>query len=396
MPRSHRVRWRAIALLAVVVVAAAACSNDKRKATTGATTKPAGKSVALALVGALTGDDANLGINIRNGAKVAVDEARKAGVNVELKEFNTQGSPDHASILEDQFIDDDTIIGVVGPAFSGETKAVLKPLEDAGLVMISASATAADIPSTVPGGKVFHRLVADDDVQGASAGKYIANKLKAKTAASIHDNTVYGKPLAQGTQKAWETAGVSTVGTVAIDPKGQDFSAAVNTMIFLKPDVIYYGGYYAEAGRLKKQLSDGGVTATFVSGDGTLDSGFIEAAGAGAEGTQISCACNLATEQSKGTLGEFAKAYKEANNGKDPGAYSSEGYDAASILIAGIKAGNTTRPKLLGYVEGITQFEGVSKTISFEDNGNVKGNDVFFFEVKSAKIELLGSAASLP
>jgi branched-chain amino acid transport system substrate-binding protein len=67
----------------------------------------------------------------------------------------------------------------------------------------------------------------------------------------------------------------------------------------------------------------------------------------------------------------------------------------ASIFIAGIKAGNTTRPKLLDYVEGITQFEGISKTISFEDNGNVKGTDVFFFEVKNGKIELLGSTATL-
>ena len=394
-PRSHRARWRAIALFAVVALAVAACGSDKKKATTGSTSKPAGKTVALAFVGALTGDNANLGINIRNGARVAVDAAKKAGVNVELKEFDTTGSPDQASTLKDQFINDDTIIGIVGPAFSGETKAVLKPLEDAGLVMISASATATDIPSTVPGSKVFHRIVPDDDVQGTSAGKYIAQKLKAKTAAYIHDNTDYGKPLAEGTQKAWEAAVVRTVGNAAIDPKSQDFSAAVNSMKSLKPDVIYYGGYYAEAGRLKKQLTDGAVTATFVSGDGTLDKGFIEAGGAGADGAQISCACNLATEQSKGKLGEFAKAYKKANRGTDPGTYSSEGYDVASIFIAGIKAGNTTRPKLLDYVEGITQFEGISKTISFEDNGNVKGTDVFFFEVKNGKIELLGSTATL-
>ena len=70
-------------------------------------------------------------------------------------------------------------------------------------------------------------------------------------------------------------------------------------------------------------------------------------------------------------------------------------YDAANILIEGIKAGNTTRAKLLDYVEGLTSYEGISKTISFEDNGNVKGTDVFFFEVKEGKIELLGSTAEL-
>jgi branched-chain amino acid transport system substrate-binding protein len=391
MPRSHRNLWPVIALFAVLMLVATACGDDKKETKTGVT-EPAVKTYKIAFVGPLTGDAANLGINIRNGAKVAAEQA--TGVKIELLEFDTKGDPAQASTVKDQFINDDSIIGIVGPTFSGETKAVLPSLEEAGLVMISASATATDIPSTVPGAKVFHRLVPDDDVQGKSGGEYIAKKLQAKTAAYIHDNTDYGKPLAEGTQKVWEQSGVQTVGSEAIDPKSEDYSAAVNSMKRLNPDVIYYGGYYSQAGKLKKQLTDGGVDATFVSGDGSLDPGFIEAGGAGANGAQLSCACNLATEESPGKLGEFAKAYK-ALNGKEPGTYSSEGYDAASILIQGIKAGNTTRPKLLDYVEGVKQFKGISKTISFEDNGNVKGTDVFFFEVKEGKIELLGSTSEL-
>ena len=393
MPRSPRAVWRLIALLSLVLMVAAACGDDDNEPSAGGTTtEPAGKTYKIAFVGPLTGDAANLGINIRNGAKVAAEQAE--GVTIELEEFDTKGDPAQATTLKDQFINDEDIIGIVGPTFSGETKAVLPSLEEAGLVMISASATATDIPSTVAGSKVFHRLVPDDDVQGKSAGEYIAKKLQAKTAAYIHDNTDYGKPLAEGTQKAWEASGVQTAGSEAIDPKSQDFSAAVNSMNNLKPDVIYYGGYYAEAGRLKKQLTDGGVTATFVSGDGVLDPGFIDAGGAAADGAQLSCACNLATEDSPDKLGEFATAYKEATD-KEPGTYSSEGFDAANILIAGIKAGNDTREKLLDYVEGLTEYEGISKTISFEDNGNVKGTDVFFFEVKEGKIELLGSTAEL-
>jgi branched-chain amino acid transport system substrate-binding protein len=126
-----------------------------------------------------------------------------------------------------------------------------------------------------------------------------------------------------------------------------------------------------------------------------LDPGFIQAGGAAADGAQLSCACNLATEESPGELGEFATAYKDVNDGKAPGTYSSEGFDAANILIAGIKAGNTTRAALLDYVEGLTTYDGISKSISFEENGNVKGTDVFFFEVKEGKIELLGSTAEL-
>jgi branched-chain amino acid transport system substrate-binding protein len=395
MPRSPRAIWRLIALLSLVLLVAAACGDDDGETTAGGgdTAPPAEKTYKIAFVGALTGDNANLGINIRNGAKLAADQAE--GVKIELLEYDTKGAPEQASTVKDQFIADEEILGIVGPAFSGETRAVLPSLEEAGLVMISASATAVDIPATVPGGKVFHRIVPDDDVQGKSGGDYIAKKLQAKTAAYIHDNTEYGKPLAEGTQKAWEASGVQTVGSEAIDPNSEDYSAAVNSMKSLNPDVIYYGGYYSQAGKLAKQLTDGGVDATFVSGDGSLDPGFIEAGGDGTEGAQLSCACNLATEDSPGELGEFATAYKDANDDKEPGTYSSEGYDAANILIEGIKAGNTTREKLLDYVENLTSYDGISKTIAFEENGNVKGTDVFFFEVRDGKIELLGSTADL-
>ena len=82
MSRSPRALFRVVALLALLLVVAAACGDDKKETTSGGTTKPAEKAVAIAFVGALTGDNANLGINIRNGAKVAVAAAKKAGVNI--------------------------------------------------------------------------------------------------------------------------------------------------------------------------------------------------------------------------------------------------------------------------------------------------------------------------
>ena len=58
--------------------------------------------------------------------------------------------------------------------------------------------------------------------------------------------------------------------------------------------MIVYGGYYAQAGRLLKQLRDAGVTATFASGDGSLDPRIIQGAGApAAEGAVLACPCNI-------------------------------------------------------------------------------------------------------
>ena len=312
-----------------------------------------------------------------------------------MAEFDTQGSPDQASTLKDRFINDQSIVGVMGPTFSGETRALVPSLQEAGLVMVSASATATDLSTT--GAAVFHRLVPNDDIQAKGVTDYVTRKLTVKSAAYIHDNADYGKALADGTREQLEKAGVTTVLNEPIDPKSQDFSAAVNKVraISPAPDMVFYGGYYSEAGRLKKQLTDATVNVRFVSGDGSLDVGFLQSAGApAAEGVQVTCACKLATTDAPGKLGEFAKAY-EAKWNTPPATYSTEGYDATNILISGIRAGNTTRPALLTYVEGLGTYDGVGKPIEFETDGNIKASGVFVYEFQNGAIKVLGTTDEL-
>jgi branched-chain amino acid transport system substrate-binding protein len=386
----------AIVVSLVVLAACGGGGSSKNKTSEGGSTNGK-KTVAIGLVGPLTGDSANLGINIRDGAKVAVNEwnAKSQKYTYQLKEFDTQGNPAQAPGQKDKYIPDNTILGIVGPAFSGETKAVIPDLEQAGLLMISASATNAALPTVVPNGKVFHRIIADDDVQAQGVSDYVIKVIKPKKVALINDNSEYGKGLWEGVVKLLTAAKIDTSITDSIDPKSQDFSAAVNKVKAGKVDMVFYGGYYSEAGRLKKQLTDAGVKAKFISGDGSLDPGFIASSGAaGGEGALLTCPCRLATPDLPGKAGEFAKSYKTLN-GRDPGTYSSEGYDAASMLIAGIEAGNDTRAKLLSYVGSLPSFDGVSKTIQFQPNGNIQGGDVFVYEVKGGKLTELGRTSEL-
>lgn len=395
MVRASRSRRFLVILTALFLVAAACGDDDDGDSASGdsgdATT------VAFAFVGPLTGPNAALGVNIRNAAQVALNEANESQTDYhfELREFDTQGDPAQATTAKDKFIEDEEVLGVIGPTFSGETKAVLPDLQEANLVMVSASATNVDLPNVVPDQTVFHRLVPDDDVQGQGLSDYATKVLKAKTVVYINDNTDYGKGLADGTQALLEAAGVETVATDVIDPKAESYAAAVTKAKAANADMIFYGGYYAEAGRLKKQLTDEGVTATFVSGDGSLDLGFIASAGAaGAEGAQLTCPCRLATEDAEGALGEFATAYKALNNA-DAATYSTQGYDAANLLVTGVLDGNDTREDLLAYVEGLSSFDGVAGTVEFEDNGNSASGDVYVYEVQGGKLVEKGTVADL-
>jgi branched-chain amino acid transport system substrate-binding protein len=398
MSRSKRSSWRVGAVVLSLALAAGACGSDKKDTNTDAGGSTGKKTtISFAFAGPLTGPNAALGINIVNGAKVALKEANAASdkYNFTLKPFDTQGDPAQITTVKDKFINDASIVGLIGPTFSGETKAVLQDLQTAKLPMISASATNAALPTVVPDETVFHRIIPDDDVQGAGVTDFVLKVLKAKTAAYVHDNSDYGKGLAEGTQGLLEKAGVKTVANDVIDPKAESYAAAVTKVKTAKPDILFYGGYYAEAGKFKKQLTDEGVTAKFVSGDGSLDLGFVRSAGAaGAEGAYLTCPCRLATADAGGKLGKFATDYKNLNKA-DAGTYSTQGYDAANMLVKGVNEGNTTREKLLTFIEGLTSYDGVAGPIELQENGNVKNKDVYVYQVKNGKLTEAGTVASL-
>lgn len=397
MPRSTSRKWRLLALLAALTLIFAACGDDDDDGGEGGQGGGDKTTIAIGFVGPLTGDNANLGINVRDGMRVAIEEANEASddYNYVLKTFDTQGDPAQAPGQAAKYIPDAEIRAIVGPTFSGETRAVLKQLQEAELVMVSASATNVALPTEVPGQTIFHRLIPDDSVQAKGVTDYVVKNLKAKRIALIHDNTDYGKGLWTDVVKGVTSQGVDSILEDAIDPKSTDYSVAVNKVKAANPDLVFYGGYYNEAGRFRKQLVDAGVTAKFITGDGSLDPGFIQQSGAAAgEGAIITCPCKLATTDAGGALGDFAKKYKSVI-GKDPGTYSTEGYDAVNVIVRGVEAGNDTRAELLAFVESLEPFDGLSKRIEFEENGNVKGGDVFVYEVKSGKLTELGSTTEL-
>lgn len=328
-------------------------------------------TTSIAMAGALTGPDAALGINIVNGVHLAIDQHNKAnpGCQIQVKPFDTEGDPQKASQVIPQIVNDPSIIGVVGPAFSGETKATGQILSDAGLVAVSSSATNATL--TQNGWKTFFRGLANDDVQGPSVAKYLVDTAGYKKVCVVQDNTDYGVGLAKSI-----TAGLGAAADPAcaasIKKGDKDFSATVTKIANAQPDAIFYSGYYAEAAPLVQQLRDGNVEATFVSADGTNDPQFVSQAGDSATGAVLSCPCGPAPA-------EFATAYEELH-GQAPGVYSVEAYDLATILATGIDAGESTRPDLLEYVRGY-DGDGLARHYKWDANGELSTALIWVYEV---------------
>nr|WP_239514224.1 branched-chain amino acid ABC transporter substrate-binding protein [Streptosporangium sp. 'caverna'] len=343
-------------------------------------------------MGDLTGANAGIVIPPRNGAKLVIDEYNKTNpaVKVEMVEYDSQADPSKAVALAQQAIKTDKIVGLIGPAFSGESAQVAPVMEEAMIPSISASATNAALSAN--GWKYWHRVLPSDSVQGPGIGNFMADGVGAKNAFVIDDKSEYGKPLADVVRTTLEGKGVKLTND-SLDPAESDFSSVVNKVVAAKPDAIFFGGYYAAGGVLLKQLRDKGVTAKFLSGDGSLDKGLIDGAGAAnAEGALVGCPCYIATpDVTDAKVKAFADAYKAAYSA-DPAIYAAEGYDAATVFIDAIKAGNTTADKINAFI-GTVDFAGVSKQVKFEANGEVAAKDIYIYQVKDGAIGLLGKAA---
>jgi branched-chain amino acid transport system substrate-binding protein len=380
-----------VALAATSLVLAACGGGDEEESTAGGGATQAAETVKIGFMGDLTGETSGIVIPPRNGAQLAIDEYNDTNpdTKIEMVEYDSQASPEQATALAQQAINTDKIVGLIGPAFSGESRQVGPILEEAKIPSVSASATNPGLGQN--GWKYWHRVVANDNVQGGAVADYISRALAAKNVFVIHDNSEYGKGLADVVAKTL-TDGGATVQTDVIDPEGSDYASTVNKVKPAAPDAIFYGGYYAEGGRLLKQLREGGVTARFVSGDGSLDKGLAEgASGSNADGAIVSCPCLVdPSGESSEASKKFVDAYKAKFNA-DTAIYSGEGYDAATAFIEAIKDGNTDAESINEFLSTI-DVAGVTKQIQFAENGEPAGGDTYVYLFQGGSYTLIGNA----
>ncbi|MFC7383817.1 branched-chain amino acid ABC transporter substrate-binding protein [Sphaerisporangium rhizosphaerae] len=382
-----------LAVGVALTVGLAACGGADSGSSTGGGDSAAPSTLKIGFMGDLTGENSGIVIPPSNGAQLAVDEynATNPKVKIEMVKYDSRADPTTAVNLAQQAIKQDKVVALVGPAFSGESKQAVPLLEEAKIPNISASATNVDLAKN--GWKYWHRVVPNDGVQGPAIADFVAGAAAAKSVFVVDDKSEYGKGLADAVRAQLKTKGV-TVTDDALDPAATDYSSTVNKVASAKPDAVVFGGYYAGAGKLLKQLRDKGVTAKFFSGDGSLDKGIIESAGAKqAEGALIGCPCRIPTSaETDEKVKKFAADYKAKFNA-DPLIYATEGYDAMTAFTKAIAGGATTADAINEAV-GKSDFDGISKHISFDPTGEPSAKSIYMYQVKDGQIGLLGDTTT--
>ncbi len=350
-----------------------------------------GQSVKLAYVGPMTGDNADFGLDISRGVELAIkDHPTVQGFTVELVVTDTQGTPELGAVVAGRLVSDTRVVGIVGHTFSGSTEAAIPIYERAHIVMVSPSATNPQL--TKKGSAVFNRVAFHDELQGKFAANYIYNVLGVRRIAVIHDGEAYGQGLAEMTASFFEDLGGTVVGTEVIESGQGDHAAALAAAAALNPELIYFGGYDADAAALVSQKEAAGMAGvTFFGCDGSYGTNYLKLAGPAAEG---SFSTYVPIPESA-AFDRFQAEYK-ANYGDEQGKlspFSPHGYDATMLILnaldrVAIKHGRqlvVPRKALAETVRGTSRYQGLTGMITCSEIGECAAASIAFMQVQDGQ-----------
>ena len=226
-------------------------------------------TIAVAVVGPITGQYASFGAELKNGAEMAVADINTAGgvlgKKLDLSIGDDACDPKQAVAVANQM----TAAGVklvAGHFCSGSSIPASKVYAESEMVEISPASTNPTFTDNRAGPNIF-RVSGRDDLQGVVAGNILPGHFAGKRVAIVHDGTAYAKGLADETKKAMNEAGMKEKMYEAITASKKDYSGLNSKLKRARIDVVYFGGYHTEAGLIVRQMRDQGMNTILMGGD---------------------------------------------------------------------------------------------------------------------------------
>ena len=353
----------------------------------------ASDTVVIGLQGPITGAWAYEGQMAKQSCEIAADLINKKGCilggrKVVIKVEDDAGEPKTGALAAQKLVGQKDVVAAVSTYGSSVCEPASNIYEKFKKVNIGYGVTAVRL--TERNFKYFFRTCGRDDSQGKFFADAVPARFKAKRIAIMHDNTAFGKGLAEDTKKALDpmikAKKVELVYFDAITPGEKDYKVSLTNLRESKPDVWYFTGYYAEAALLVTQARDIGVKCPFVGGNAAINDEFVKIAG-----LKLAKGCYMTNEPLPGDLPykeakEFLAAYK-AKYGEIPSSpWPIYAADAVNIIAYAIdKTKSTDSDKLAAYLRNsVNGVPGITGPIGFTAQGDREGVPFYLYVVDDA------------
>jgi branched-chain amino acid transport system substrate-binding protein len=330
----------------------------------------------------VAGPDASLGTDTQRGVEIALEDkgGKILGHPVKISVQDTGCAAEGGQAAATKIASDPTIVAAIGSNCSSAARAGVPILWKAKVVTVSPSNTAPLLtaPDRGPDFDGYLRTCHNDKVQGAVAAQFAINQLKVKTAATIHDGSVYAEQLAQVFAETFKKMGGTITSMEAVSPTDTDMRPVLTKIATAKPEFIYFPIFIASGGHITRQSREvaGLEKAHLMAADGCFSPDFYKAAGEAAVGMF----------HSSPDFSAFAEGYKDfldrhqKKYGERPLApFHAHAYDAAMIVFNAIeKVGKTApdgtlhigRQQLRDALYATKGFKGLTGTINCDDYGD--------------------------
>jgi len=348
-----------------------------------ATTALAAAPVKIGLMAPITGAFASEGQDMKKIVELMVEEVNKAGgINGQMVELIVEddGSTPRSAATAASRLVAAGVPAAIGTYGSAVTQASQDIYDEAGVVQIATGSTSIQLTAT--GKKRFFRTCPRDDEQGRVAVETL-QKLGFNRVAILHDNSAYAKGLADEARQLIESKkSAEIVFFDALVPGERDYSAILTKIKGVNPEVIFFTGYYPEAGLLLRQMAAMKWSVPMIGGDATNNLDLVKIAGVDAAKGYRFISPPMPSDIDSQMARDFLAAYQAKYNSLPSSIWSVMAGDAFNVLVAAIKAKGTDPAAITDYLHNdLKEFDSLTGKISFDEKGDRVGDLYRLYEV---------------
>jgi branched-chain amino acid transport system substrate-binding protein len=395
-----------VVLIGAFALLAAGCGGDNEAGGTGGTTGGGGEAKTVKIVSdlPLQGSSAAQTEQMNNATKLYLQEiGNKVGdFTIEFEAFDdstaAKGAWDEATCAANarKYVEDETIIGVLGTFNSGCAKIEVPIANEASLAYISPANTAVGLTHVGPGSESgepekyyptgtrnYARVVTSDDVQGQIDAAYMKDKLGVTKVFILDDKDAYGKGVADAFESAAKDLGLAVAGHEGWDANAQNYKALMTKVKSTGADGVFIGGISCfNGGQLVKDkvavVGDNEAVPTVVS-DGFVQVSLFDEAGADIAEGLYGSAPTLNPDDLPGAGKEFNAKVQE-QYGK-PEVYTAYAVAALQMMLAALEKSDGSREGVTKALAGATA-DTVVGPITFDENGDPVDKFESIFQAK--------------
>lgn len=342
--------------------------------------------VKIGVVGPFSGKSAEQGQRIGNAVVMAVEEANQAGglfgKPIKIEMGDDEARPETSTITAQRLIDDESVLGVVGPMTSASVLASGPLYQRAGMAFLTPTATNPRV--TEQGWTVAFRVAGRDDREGPAAAIFIKEELKPKKVIAISDKTAFQAGNVNEVVRKLTELGVDA-SIEEVGDQDRDFSAIVTRIKTAGADIVYLGMAPGQCALLLKQSAQAGVKFTPVSHSSNRERElFIKGSNGNAEGAYLTYNARdpRTVPEAAAFIEKFEKRFNTAVSAYEPQAYDATNILLAAIRAAGLKDGKVDRGEVVAAIRSQAGYPGIMGiTIKFDEKGDIAAAPIGIYKV---------------